>query len=86
MPNLQGASPVGRGEGDLLYATRTVSRVLRDGYFRGCQGRRCVERSGGSRVSQRRRHGLGREKLTGSPRPNCSSVISRMGCRSQGVQ
>ena len=29
MPNLRGAYPVGRDDGNLLYATRTVSRVLR---------------------------------------------------------
>ena len=33
MPNLRGANPVDRDDGDLLYATRTVSKVLRVDVF-----------------------------------------------------
>ena len=33
MPNLRGAGPVGRDNGDLLYATRIVNRVLRVDVF-----------------------------------------------------
>ena len=66
VPNLRGANPVGRDDGDLLYATRMVSRVLRFDYFGVVKVDGGAERSGGSRVNQRRRLDLGREKLTGS--------------------
>ena len=64
MPNLQGASPVGRDDGDLLHTTRTISRVLRLIMVVKVDGG--AERLDGLRASQCRRLVLGRTKLTES--------------------
>ena len=73
MPNLRGASPVGRDVGGRSYAAQTVSRVIRNGVTWVDKISGVMSVSGGSRVSKQRRHG-----------PTRSGVGSRMGCGSLG--
>ena len=44
MPNLRGASPVGRGRGSRLYVARAASKVSREMLAGGQRGRRSKER------------------------------------------